>query len=128
MRDKNKRNINCEIKLKMSELIILCIISFLITFTYWIFQKNVFIDKYLELEPTENLKQIFDIGQNDCSKKNLYTAFEFECCTWEYVKFKSKNDYKILEKIRTYCLYSTKNEYDRRKCIELIIQQYSTKN
>ena len=80
-----------------------------------------FFNKNPKLKPTEILRKNFAVGSDLCGKKHFYSAFEHEYCTWEYVKSKSINDYKILENIRYYCLNITDNEYDRRLCIDKII-------
>ena len=67
---------------------------------------------------TKNLKIHYIEGSDICENENFHTAFENEYCIFEYVKNKSLKDYKILENIRKYCLYTTKNEYERRECIE----------
>ena len=82
---------------------------------------NEFFNKNQKLKPTESLSKNFAVGSNLCGKKRFYSAFEHEYCTWEYVKTKSINDYKILENIRKYCLDATNNECDRRFCIDKII-------
>ena len=80
-----------------------------------------FFNKNPKLKPTESLRKNFAVGSDLCRKKNFHAAFEHEYCTWEYVKSKSINDYKILENIRYYCLDITDNECDRRFCIDKII-------
>jgi len=80
-----------------------------------------FFNKNPNLKPTGSLRKNFAIGSDLCGKKHFYSAFEHEYCTWEYIKTKSINDYKILENIRYYCLDITDNECDRRNCIEKII-------
>ena len=86
-----------------------------IEFGYEFFNKNQ------KLKPTGSLSKNFAVGSDLCGKKRFYSAFEHEYCTWEYVKTKSINDYKILENIRYYCLDATNNECDRRFCIDKII-------
>jgi len=84
-----------------------------------------FFNKNPKLKPTEILRKNFAVGSDLCGKKHFYSAFEHEYCTWEYVKSKSINDYKILENIRYYCLNITDNEYDRRLCIDKIINWFN---
>ena len=67
---------------------------------------------------TKNLKIHYTEGSDICKNKNFYAPFETEYCIFEYVKNKSQNEYKTLEKIRKYCLNTTQNEYERRSCID----------
>ena len=83
--------------------------------------EDKFFDNHPTLKPTESLRKNFAVGSDLCGKKHFHAAFEHEYCTWEYIKTKSINDYKILENIRYYCLDITDNECDRRNCIEKII-------
>ena len=92
------------------------VITISVLLTVVILLKNYKIPK-----PTKNLKIHYTEGSDICKNKKFYAPFETEYCIFEYVKNKSQNEYKTLEKIRKYCLNTTENEYDRRSCIEDII-------
>ena len=89
------------------------VITISVLLTVVILLKNYKIPK-----PTKNLKIHYTEGADICKNKNFYAPFENEYCIFEYVKSESLNEYKTLEKIRKYCLNTTKNEYERRECIE----------
>lgn len=71
--------------------------------------------------PTETLKQNFLYGIAICDKKQIAQNGAFESCILEQVKMKSDEDFNTLLNINSYCDSVTKNEADRRSCIDTVL-------
>lgn len=78
-------------------------------------------DRIKKLPSTETIKTTFLNSIEYCNTLHIAQNGAYESCILDYIYKQSKEDYKLLMDIRKYCYEITDTEYERRKCIDVII-------
>ena len=69
---------------------------------------------------SKSLKTSFSESIDYCNTFHIAQNGAYESCMFEYIYNHSKEEYKLLMKIRKYCYETTDTEYDRRHCIDSV--------